>query len=68
MESHMQEQLKLTKMYSPISGTVDEVNLKVGESAMFGGIRVDFACRLEWRLQGRAHACSAVKWSALSQG
>lgn len=36
----MQEQLKLTKMISPISGTIDEVNLKVGESAMFGGIRV----------------------------
>ena len=36
----LQEQLKLTRIISPINGTVDEVNLKVGESAMFGGIRV----------------------------
>ncbi|MFC2113970.1 efflux RND transporter periplasmic adaptor subunit [Bacteroidota bacterium] len=36
----LQEQLKLTKIISPIDGTVDEINLKVGESAMFGGIRV----------------------------
>ncbi|MBL6964351.1 MAG: efflux RND transporter periplasmic adaptor subunit [Bacteroidetes bacterium] len=36
----LQEQLKLTKMISPINGTVDEVNMKVGESAMFGTIRV----------------------------
>jgi membrane fusion protein (multidrug efflux system) len=36
----LKEQLKLSKMYSPINGTVDEINLKVGESAMMGGIRV----------------------------
>lgn len=36
----LREQYKLTKLYSPIDGTVDQVNLKVGEGAAMGGIRV----------------------------
>ncbi len=36
----LREQYKLTRLYSPINGTVDNVMLKVGESATMGGIRV----------------------------
>lgn len=36
------EQYKLTKIFAPISGTVDEVNIKVGEAAIagMGAIRI----------------------------
>jgi len=38
----VKEQYKLTKIYSPISGTVDEIKIKEGEAAAagFGAIRV----------------------------
>lgn len=36
----LKEQYKLTKLYAPISGTVDDIMLKEGESAAMGGIRV----------------------------
>lgn len=36
----MYEQYKLNQVISPITGTIDEINLKVGESGAMGGIRV----------------------------